>query len=274
MTNKEAMYSMRSANHSRISSRCLLILLACLLFVLPARAADEATTISANPVFEHGLAGWQVSGAVRLQRSVSPSATQAVILGPGPGYISQRVPISGKDHMMIAATLHALASAQATITVHCLDKNGRELMSLQSPGAIKPGKEPGAFDDYFRPHPLTASVEVVVSKGNTADTVAVDKVALQVFNDDDSALKSTQNTADLMDPFWQGHLVSAEAVLLTSTASEPATGTLMFRPTQILSVTSYDGSVRYHEGADYTVEGRTLIAAPNSSIVRVRDSDL
>ena len=274
MTNKEDVYSMRSVIRSQIIPRCLLALLAFLLFVLPACAADEATTISANPAFQHGLAGWQVAGAVRLQQSASPSVTQAVILGPGPGSISQRVTVSAKDHMMIAATLHALTLTPATVTVRCFDKNGRELMSLRSPGDIKPGNEPGAFDDYFRPHPLTASIEVVVSNGNASGTVAVDKVALQVFNDDDPALKSTQSPAELMAPFWQGHLVSGEAVLLTSAGNEPATGTLIFRPTQIISVTSYDGSIRYHEGADYAVEGRTLIAAPNSAITRVKDSDL
>ena len=274
MINKEAMYSMRSAIRSQIFPRFLLALLACLFFVLPAGAADEATTVSENPAFQHGLAGWQVAGAVRLQGSASPSGTRAVILGPGPGSISQRVPASAKDHMMISATLHALASARAIITVRCLDKSGRELMSLESPGDIKPGKEPGAFDDYFRPHPLTASVEVVVSNGNAPGTVSIAKLALQIFNDDDPALKATQSTTDLMTPFWQGNHVSAEAVLLTSTGNEPATGTLMFRPAQILSVTSYDGSARYHEGADYRVEGRTLIASPNSSIARVTDSDL
>ena len=195
-------------------------------------------------------------------------------IGPGGGSIAQTITANAANHMLIAATLLSSPAGLAILSVRCLDKDGRELMTLRSPEDIEPGKEPGTLEDYFRPHPLTTSVEIVISKDNTPGTVTIDRLELDIFRDDDPALKSIQNVADLMRPFWQGPLVSDEAVLLRSRDGEPANGTLMFRPTRILRVTSYDGVNSYRQGADYTTEGRTLIAAANSAIGQVRDSDL
>ncbi len=230
--------------------------------------------ISVNPTFVEGLTGWQVSGAVHLRDSAASSDRQVVTIGPGAGSISQRVEANADNHMMVSVILHSLPPGLGTVTVRCFNNNGRELMSLRSPADMGTGKKPGALEDYFRPHPLTASVEIVVSKDNTPGVVTVEQLELDIFHDNDPTLRSTQDLSDLMRPFWRGRLVSNEAVLLTSSNQGLATGTLMFQPSRILSVTSYDGAVEYGEGADYNVEGRTLIAGASSSISQIRDEDL
>ncbi|HVT99776.1 MAG TPA: glycosyl hydrolase, partial [Acidobacteriaceae bacterium] len=144
---------------------------------------------------------------------------------------------------------------------------------LRSPTDIRPGKAADTLADYFRPHPLTASVEISVDKDDTSATVTLDHLELDVYHDDDPALQRTQDPAELLRPFWKGRRVTDEAVLLTSHNGEAATGTLMFRPARIVAVTSYDGATQYREGVDYTVQGRTLVAA-NSAIRQVRESDL
>jgi len=244
-------------------------LLALLALTSPAFAAKDATPISVNPGFSSGLTGWKTSGAVRLAKY----SAQTVLLGPGPASIRQRIAADGANHMMLSVRLHASPAASAVVTVRCFDSSGRELMTLSSPADIPPGKNPGSFDDYFRPHPLTAAVEIAISKTDSG-TVTVEHAELDQYHDDDPALRSTQDLSGLMQPIWQGPEVSNEAVLLTSSENGPATGTLMFAPTQILSVTSYDGSVQYREGADYTVQGRTLTAVAGSAISQIHDSDL
>jgi lysophospholipase L1-like esterase len=252
----------------------ILLIAVCLCLAGSAAASDDSLTVSVNSTFAAGLSGWRTQGDVHLESSAANPVKHQVAIGPGGGSIAQTITADAANHMLIAATLRSLPAGLATLSVRCLDKDGRELMTLRSPEDIGPGKEPGTLEDYFRPHPLTASVEIVISKDSTPGTVTIDRLELDVFHDDDPALKSTQNIAELMRPFWQGSLVSDEAVLLTSRNGEPATGTLMFRPTRILRVTSYDGATAYRQGADYTVEGRTLIAAANSAIGQVRDADL
>jgi len=251
-----------------------LLIIASLCLAASACASDDATLVSANPAFANGFTGWQTEGDVHLQTSGSDPVKREVVIGPGAGSLSQRIARNAANHMMIAARLHSVPSGAAVLSVRCLDKNGQELMTLRSPADIKPGKEAGTLEDYFRPHPLTASVDIIISKGNEPGTVSVDRLELDLYHDDNPSLQSSQNIAELMRPFWKGSLVSDEAVLLTARNGELASGTLMFRPTRILAVTSYDGATQYRAGADYSVQGRTLTAAANSAISHIRDSDL
>ncbi len=269
-----ALRKSRRARWPSVLCAAILAALACAGTVRTALADDDSSPISVNPNFAEGLTGWQTQGDVHFQTSAADPSEHAVTIGPGTGSISQRVTANAANHMMIAATLHSVPAGSATLSVRCFDKDGRELMTLRSPKDILPGKEPDTLADYFRPHPLTASIEIVVARDGAPSSVTIDRLELEIYHDDDPTLKSTQNLADLMRPFWKGPLVSGEAVLLTSRNSEPATGTLMFRPTRILSVTSYDGATAWREAVDYTVRGRTLIAAADSPISQIRESAL
>lgn len=262
---------LRSRN---LSQAGFLLMIGLFLAVVAAASAPPAATrISVNPDFADGLNGWSTTGAVHfLQQNTSGSAE--VVIGPGVGSIRQRIAADGDNHMEVSVLLQAKPAGSAVVTVRFFDKAGRELMSLRSPTDIRPGKTPGSIEEYFRPHPLSAFVEIAISKGNTPGTVIVKHAELEQYHDDDPTLQSTQDTAALMQPFWQSSLVTGEAVLLSSDGNAPATGTLMFLPDKILSVTSYDGTVQYREGVDYTVEGRTLTAVPGSAISQVKNSDL
>jgi lysophospholipase L1-like esterase len=254
--------------------RIVFCLAGCLGMAVSALAATGATRITANPDFEQGLSGWHVSGAARVEPDPSEPGRQVVVLGPGAGSIRQRVQADAANHMTVSVLLHAVPAGAAVVTVRFFDRQGRELMSLHSPKDIQAGKRSGSFEDYFRPHPLTGFVEIAIAKGKTPGTVTVEHAELDEEHDDDAALHSTQDIDALMQPIWKGSLVRDEAVLLASDGSGPATGTLMFPPTRILSVTSYDGTIRYREGVDYTVEGRTLTALAGSSISQVEDKEL
>jgi lysophospholipase L1-like esterase len=256
---------------SKVCKRSRLCALTCLFLSFAAFAADDAPpkVISADARFEHGLTGWQVSG------DVHPDPAGGVRFGPSSGAIRQRFAATAVNHMQLSVLALAGSARTLHVTVRCLDRDGHELMSLASPADIQPDeKNADDLEDYFRPHPRTASIELVVTRDAASGTATMQHASIAVFSDDDPSLTSTQNPAELMRPFWQGNTVSGEAVLLESFGDGPATGTLMFRPTRILSVTSYDGSVTYAPGADFTVTGRTLTAAPGSRISVVRDADL
>jgi len=255
-------------------STCILAAFSCIGLLLPARASDDSSRISKNPTFNDGMTGWQASGAVKIKTSAVKPDQHEVVLGPGQAWISQRIAADATNHMTVSAILHSVRPGVGIVTVRFLDKDNHELMSLQSPTDIGAGKKPDTMEDYFRPHPLTASVEIIVSKRDSRDQVTVEQAELDVFKDNDPALKSTQNISELMRPFWKGGFVSNEAVLLTSRNDGPAMGTLMFLPTRIVSVASYDGAVKYQEGDDYSVEGRTLLAGAHSRMSQVHSKDL
>lgn len=251
-----------------------LLILASFCVAAVAHADDDSSRISVNPSFASGLSGWQTQGDVHVQKNAVDTGAHSVILGPGSGSVSQRIVAGGANHMMIEATVHSQPAGLAILSVRCLDKDGQELMTLRSPADIRAGKEPDTFEQYFRPHPLTARVEIAVTKDGGQGTVTLNRLELDIYHDDDPVLESKQDVSELMRPFWRGRLVSDEAVLLTSRDGGPATGTLMFRPARIVSVRSYDGATQYREGADYSVQGRTVIAVANSAISQVREPDL
>jgi lysophospholipase L1-like esterase len=236
-------------------------------------AETPSREVSTNSVFADVLKGWLVSGDVHVGVSMVHPGQRAVAIGPGPGSLSQRIQISAENHCMISAVFEGALPASAKLSLRFLGKDGKEWMRLES-GVNMPVDKDGKLSLYFRPHPRTASIEIVLSKTVNSDTVAASQIKLLVYDDNDRALKSTQQIAGLMHPFWQGNKVEQEAVALVSPHGEPAAGTLMFSPTKILSVTNYDSSIAYKADVDYKASGRTLVAMPGSKISRIEEDKL
>jgi lysophospholipase L1-like esterase len=239
-----------------------------------ASAADETKTITVNGDFAKGLAGWRSSGDVAVEKIDGLAVQFSVRIGPGAGSITQRIAVGSDNHMMLSALIDATSTGTAKLTLRFLDGSGRELMAIDSDRDIKPGKEKGKISDYLKPHPLTQSVEIAISKTTAAGYVLVDQVKLESYTENDPSLKGTGNLAEMMKPLWKGNFVSNEAVLMMSRNGEAALGTLMFQPTRILSVTDYGASIHYMEGEDFTAQGRTLICTPNSRMTQIKDTEL
>lgn len=261
---------MKTGVQRRLFTTMACLLLACRM--LP--AATIARTISVNGDFEKGLAGWKTDGDVTLDTSQPHEGKASARIGPGPGSISQRLELESNNHIQISAVIHSMPRASGKLTVRFLDKDGNQLMSVDSDADMKHGDEPRKISHYMKPHPLTASVELVISKGGTTGWVEVDQVDLGVYEEDDPSLKSTENFAAAMKPLWKGNTVYHEAVMMMSHDGMPAWGTLMFQPSRILSVTDYGATLNYQEGTDFTSIGRTLICTPHSRMTQVKDSDL
>src|SRR5215469_481211 len=216
-----------------------------------ASAAEEAKTISVNGDFEKGLAGWQRSGDVAVEKINGLEGHFSVRIGSGGGSIMQRITVGSDNHMMLSARINPVSPGTAKLALRFLDKNGRELMTIDSDKDMRPANEKGEISDYLKPHPLARSVEIVISKTSAPGYILVDRVKLETYTENDPTLKGTGDLAEIMKPLWKGNVVSNEAVLMMSQNGKPASGTLMFQPTRILSVTDYGGSVNYREGVDF-----------------------
>lgn len=226
-----------------------------------------------NGDFAHGLTGWTARGAVVLETNHPAAGKATVRIGPGTGEIAQRIAVGGQNHLIFSARFHANPEGAGQITLRFLDAGGRELMRIDS-GEMKHGSGSDTLERYMKPHPLTASVEIEISKSGSPGSVEAADVSLGVYDEDDPSLQTTEHLDDAMRPFWQGDLASKEAVLLVSHDGKPATGTLMFRPTRIISVTDYGSGVQYRDDADFMVDGRSITSLPNSRIPQIRDADL
>ena len=259
-----------SAHPLKVCCAAILILI---LHSNPVAAVPPARVLTVNGDFERGLAGWATNGEVALDTSHLLEGKTSVRIGPGAGTIAQRIAIDGQNHVTLSALLHSDPTGSGELTLRFLDRNGKELMHLNS-AEMKHGTDPDRIELYVKLHPLTASVEIVISKAGARGYLEAADISLGVYDEDDPALQTTENLDEAMRPFWMGNVISNEAVLMFARDGKPAIGTLMFTPTRIVSVTDYGSSVQYQEGSDFTVEGRTLICTPGSRMTQVRDAEL
>jgi lysophospholipase L1-like esterase len=238
-----------------------------------------AANLPANLVnggFEDGLTGWRAKGDVTLETTAPMEGKASLRLGPGAGSVSQRVRIGNGDHLWVSVTVKSEPTNTAILIVRFLDDHGRELMRLNSCTDIKPGDKvkPGTIGFYMKEHPLTADVEVIISKDNTGGHVLADQVEFVASHDNAPELKPACDLDQYMQPFWQGKTVYNETVLMFSENGRPATGRLMFNPTRIRSVENYGLTTNYMAGSDYTVDRRNLVCTSSSRLSQVNAADL
>jgi lysophospholipase L1-like esterase len=249
---------------------------ACLLLALPGAVAADYPTNLINGGFEDGLKGWRARGDVKLETAAPMQGKASLRIGPGTGSVSQRVRTGNGDHLWVSVAVKSDPTNAAILVVRYLDKQGRELMRLNSATDIRPGDKvkPGTLSFYMKEHPLTEDVEVIISKPKPGGYVLADQIQFVAEHENAPWLKPACDLNQSMQPFWQGKTVYNETVLMFSENGQPATGRLMFHPSRILSVENYGLTTNYIVGTDYTLEGRNLIRTPSSRMTRVKDTDL
>ena len=224
-----------------------------------------------NGEFKDGLKGWETTGDVHLQTNDADDKVSAYI-GPGAGSLVQRIETGGGNAFTLSALIHSQHTNGWVLTLHFLDKDGREIMKADTAADIK--VKQGKIDHYMQPHPLTKWVEVAISKDSSDGEVLVDQLGLDMPDESATDLAPGCNLDQVMRPFWLGAEIDNEAVLMLSQDGKPATGQLLFRPTRIISVRDYGLTTNYVEGKDYTVNGRMINCMTTSTMPQVRDKDL
>jgi lysophospholipase L1-like esterase len=80
------------------------------------------------------------------------------------------------------------------------------------------------------------------------------------------------NIDQYMRPFWKTDTIVNETVLLYAENGHPATGTLLYEPSKILSVKSFDLQSEYKLNTDYKIQKNILTAITGSSITVIADT--
>lgn len=228
-----------------------------------------------NGGFEDGLKGWRFAGAVRLKTNDVLQGKFSVVIGPGPGSLTQRIRTGSGDHVTVSAMIQAQHTNAWVFALRFLDAAGRELMKVDSiRDMARTREDPRKFSQYLKEHPLTTWTEIVISNNSPDGSLLVDQVALNVEDENAEGLRPTCDLDQAMQPFWRGKRVFNEAILLVSKDGKPAAGQLLFHPSRVISVQDYGLATNYSEGVDYTLEERTLSCTASSRMTRVREEDL
>jgi lysophospholipase L1-like esterase len=224
-----------------------------------------------NGGFEEGLKAWQTTGNVHL-RTNNLDHKVSVCIGPGSGSLIQRIETSSGNAFTLSADIQSQRTNGWLMTLRFLDKDGREIMKVDSMADVK--VKGGKIDHYMQPHPLTKWVQIDVSKDTLDGEVLVNYVGLDMPDENAAGSIPACDLDQAMEPFWLGTTIHNEAVLMLSQNGGPASGRLEFHPTRIISVQDYGLTTNFAEGKDYQVDGQTLVCTAASRMPQVRDKDL
>src|SRR5215469_10665990 len=155
---------------------------AALLLVFGCATAFASQSFSViNGDFEKGLTAWTASGAVHLETNSPLEGKASAILGPGAGSLTQRIETGSGNDFTLSALVQSEHTNRYVFTIRFLDKNGHELMKVDSSDDIRRDKkDPRIFSHFMQAHPLTRWMEIVFKKNASPGSVVVDQVKLEM----------------------------------------------------------------------------------------------
>ena len=240
-------------------------------------AETPAHELVTNPAFAESLQSWQVSGDFHTFADNLHTDVRHLRMGPGAGTLAQRIQVGSRNHLLLTAVFDRALPSSCSLALRFLDRSGKEWMRLESGTDIQQGKD-GKMGLYFRPHPRTEQLELLLTKTADGQELVLDRLSLMAYEDSGASVAASEfgseQDSDLMQLLWQGSRVTQEAVALLAGPGEAAAGTLLLRPTRVVSVTSYDGRTTYLEGIDFKVVGRTLVALAGSRMQTIETAKL
>jgi len=233
------------------------------LFLLMNQTMTPPTIVNylINPGFKNELVGWEVKGEVSVSSEERVKGKSSVTIGKGGGSLSQTYKVPGERIIWISASFHSdAASTSAKISAICLDKSGKVLLNLSA----RPNADHVA-GIYFKTHSYTDRLIMKIENAQ-GSAVTVDDAQLHEENKTIIRHKLEVSLDEAMKPFWEGHRIINESVLLLSSDGGSASGRLLFAPTKIISVTDSSHRIKFTRGVDFDVKGNQLVARPNSKI--------
>jgi hypothetical protein len=236
----------------------------------------SATGVNAqkNPGFEYGLAGWQISGKKSGASLDSIDAYQGKYcakISSNTGIFQQ---ISVSPFSILQFNIFLKCSDAKTVAfsfIRFYDSKGRELLEYKS-GPISTVKylETG---NYTEAPPFTKYARIGIERDSTNGYVYADSLSLEL-NIGEPLVKNKPicNLNEYMKPFWKGDTIYNETVLLYSENGREGSGRLLYEPTSILSVKSFDLKTEYKRGLDYIIKHDSITRNAGSNMPFRTDS--
>jgi lysophospholipase L1-like esterase len=236
-----------------------------LFILLP--AISTTALAQTNLDFEQGIKGWEITGNVSSQKLDAQHGTCYVQIGKGYGKLQMRVaalPLSIVQYQAYIKSDHKGVNGYSFISFY--DAQKKLLLTYKSKALDSTGWQ--QTGNYTETPAGTKYIEIGIENDPSGKGyVYADNFSIQMDTDMMKTKPApTCNLDQYMKPFWKGDTVYNETVLLLSEKGKPASGRLLYTPTKILSVKSFDLGTTYNTGKDYTISGNTMTKTANSAM--------
>jgi len=241
----------------------VIILCACILL---------ATTVihaQTNLGFEAGLAGWQKGNdtdVVKINSANSHSGTACAMLQSAGSELYQKISLGQLAIMQYNSHVKASDKGVEGYTfLRFYNAAGSLLLEYKiHPKFTDAYQESG---NYTESPPGTDYIAIGVHKTSSEGVIYADDFTVEL-NVGEPAVKPKPavNLDQYLQPFWKGDTVYNETVLMYSINGRPATSKLLYMPSKIISVKSFDLKTEFANNTDYSLKGNVITRAAYSAM--------
>ena len=230
-----------------------------------------------NLGFESGLTGWTRFGkpnVTRLDKTFPYKGNYCVRIGVGAGGVMKRFAVGPLAIVQFNAYFRSGKSpVKGYSFMRFYSAGHRLLLEYRSP--VLSSTDWQATGNYTETPAGTAYMTVGITNSPLAKTASANNADAKhssgpyLYADEFSVdinigvpRTPHQPTCDLdqyLRPFWSSDTIFNETVLLYSAGGQAAKGRLLYQPDEILSIKSFDETVAYEKGTDYSLDGNTII---------------
>ncbi len=222
-----------------------------------------------NTGFEAGLNGWVNSGQ---KENISIDSTDqyqgkfCASIGKN-ATIAQKVEITPLSVLQFNFYIKCSdTTTKAFSFIRFYDMHDRELLEYKS-GRISSTKyeETG---NYTEAPPFTKYALIGIERDSSEGFAYIDAMSADLnIGAPAGAHKPTCNLDEYMIPFWKSDTIYNETVLLYSKNNQPAMGKLLFQPSKILSVKSFNLKTNYQQRIDYSINDNIIERSASSKML-------
>ena len=221
-----------------------------------------------NKGFEYSLKGWLIKGTkenISLDSINMHDGKYCARIGKNASIIQKIIvsPLSVLQFNFYIKCSNEKTKANSLLRFY--DMHDRELMEYKG-GKISPQKYEQT-GNYTEAPPFTKYAFIGIERDSTEGNVYVDDLEIELNIGVASIRhKPICDLDQYMKPFWKGDTVYNETVLLYSENEKAANGRLLFNPSKIISIKSFDLKTQYKIGEDYSIENNIITRRANSKI--------
>ena len=228
-----------------------------------------------NLGFESGLEGWIVSGLVNLETSDCAFKGNHCIKLVSPGAeVFQRISVNPLSLVQLTAFGKSIPEGVQGISFIRFYDDTHNLIVEFRGNSFSSAEY--SYTGYYTMAPAKSKyLTYGISKKSAEGIIFGDEIGIQINIDTEDSLKAPiVNLDQYLKPFWDCDTTYNETVLLYSVNGGTPNGKLMFNPSEIISVRSFDLQSLYIQDGDYTLSGNIISKLKGSAIPSRADTSL
>lgn len=225
------------------------------------------TTASAQTFgFETGLTGWSTVGNVTIDTRYAYNGKACVKIGSGYGAVMKKTATPPLSIVSVSTFIKSgVEKAKGYSFLRFYDSANTLLLEYKSKPLSFTSYE--STGNYTESPPFTKYMITGVEKDSSDEALFVDEFKIEIrMNEPVKKHAPLCNLDQYMLPFWNSGIIYNETVLLYSANGQAANGRLLYKPSEIISVKSFDLSTAYMLGKDYSVKGNVITRVKSSQI--------